>query len=189
MNNFYKTGTFICELRKAKGISQEELGSILHVTKKAVSRWETGRGLPDSSLLLPLAEILEVRVEELLRGEFICEGDLDEENKKRMEKMNAVFEYLAEKKLLQKTLVAYAPITLATVLCGIRAHHLLNEHKASLDFMFAYPFGAENTFKIQSVFFILLLVFFVSSVILVYRLTKTLITRKNIRFIWKGKLL
>ena len=71
MDENFKIGNFICELRKAKGFSQTELGNKLNVTNKAVSRWETGRGLPDSSLLLPLAKELGVTVDEILRGEFV----------------------------------------------------------------------------------------------------------------------
>ena len=70
MDENFRTGHFISELRKAKGLSQNELGSLLNVTNKAVSRWETGRGLPDSSLLLPLAEALGVTADEILRGAF-----------------------------------------------------------------------------------------------------------------------
>ena len=71
MDENFKIGNFICELRKSKGLSQTELGNKLNVTNKAVSRWETGRGLPDSSLLLPLAKELGVTVDEILRGELV----------------------------------------------------------------------------------------------------------------------
>jgi len=55
--------------RKEKGLTQAELAEEIHVTEKAVSRWETGRGTPDISLLLPLSEALGIQVEELLNGE------------------------------------------------------------------------------------------------------------------------
>lgn len=48
------TGRFIAELRKQKGFTQKELAEKLMVTDKAISRWETGKGLPDTSLLKPL---------------------------------------------------------------------------------------------------------------------------------------
>lgn len=63
-----KTGIFIAQLRKEKGLSQKELGEKLDITDKAVSRWETGKGLPDISLLEPLSEALGVSVGELLAG-------------------------------------------------------------------------------------------------------------------------
>lgn len=64
-----RTGLFLAELRKEHGWTQAELAQQLGVTDKAVSRWETGRGLPDTALLLPLAAALGVSVGELLAGE------------------------------------------------------------------------------------------------------------------------
>lgn len=64
-----RTGLFLTELRKEHGWTQAELAQQLGVTDKAVSRWETGRGLPDTALLLPLAAALGVSVGELLAGE------------------------------------------------------------------------------------------------------------------------
>ena len=59
-------GAFISELRKEKGITQKELASLLFISDKAISKWETGHSVPDITLLVPLAEILEVTVTELL---------------------------------------------------------------------------------------------------------------------------
>ena len=58
------TGRFIAELRKQKGFTQKELAENLMVTDKAISRWETGKGLPDTSLLKPLGDVLGVSVTE-----------------------------------------------------------------------------------------------------------------------------
>ena len=70
LNHIYKVGNLIAKLREEKGFSQFELGSKLGVTNKAVSRWENGRGYPDTSILLKLAEILDITVDELLKGEL-----------------------------------------------------------------------------------------------------------------------
>ena len=64
-----KTGTFIGMLRRQMGLTQAELAERIGVTDKAVSRWETGKGFPDLSLLQPLAEALGTSVTELLAGE------------------------------------------------------------------------------------------------------------------------
>ena len=61
-------GRFVAEQRKAKGYTQRELAERLFVSDKAVSKWERGLSMPDISLLIPLAEILEVSVTELLEG-------------------------------------------------------------------------------------------------------------------------
>lgn len=61
-------GRFISELRKEHGMTQEALGGKLGVTNKTISRWETGRYMPDISLLLPLCKELDISVNELLSG-------------------------------------------------------------------------------------------------------------------------
>ena len=62
-------GAFVAQLRKERALTQKELADRLHVTDKAVSKWETGKGFPDLKLLEPLAEALEVSLVELLQGE------------------------------------------------------------------------------------------------------------------------
>ena len=62
-------GAFVAQLRKERGMTQKELADILHVTDKAVSKWETGKGFPDMKLLEPLARALGVSLVELMRGE------------------------------------------------------------------------------------------------------------------------
>ena len=71
--NENKIGAFISTLRKEKELTQAQLAEKLNVTDKAISRWETGKGMPDSSLLVPLANILGITVNELLTGEKIPE--------------------------------------------------------------------------------------------------------------------
>ena len=61
-------GAFVAQLRKEQGLTQRDLADRLHVTDKAVSKWETGRGFPDVKLLEPLAQVLEVSLVELLQG-------------------------------------------------------------------------------------------------------------------------
>ena len=79
------TGRFIAELRKQKGYTQKELAEKLMVTDKAISRWETGKGLPDTSLLKPLGDILS----ELLSGRIIEEADMkDQTDKIILESLN-----------------------------------------------------------------------------------------------------
>ncbi|MGN0447851.1 MAG: helix-turn-helix domain-containing protein [Acutalibacteraceae bacterium] len=78
--NENKTGTFISTLRKEKELTQAQLAEKLNVTDKAVSRWETGKGMPDSSLLVPLANILGITVNELLTGERIPEETFNQKS-------------------------------------------------------------------------------------------------------------
>ena len=50
LNHIYKVGNLICRLREEKGLSQSELGNMIGVTNKAISRWENGRGYPDVAI-------------------------------------------------------------------------------------------------------------------------------------------
>lgn len=68
-------GEFISMLRKEKSMTQKELASRLLVSDKAVSKWETGNSMPDITLLVPLAEVLEVTVTELLECKRIEKTD------------------------------------------------------------------------------------------------------------------
>ena len=75
-----KISNFIKTKRKELGITQDELAEKLFVTEKAISRWETGRGTPDISLLLPLSKELNIDVSELLNGEENkkCKNDVEQ---------------------------------------------------------------------------------------------------------------
>lgn len=64
-----KTGSLIAAARKEQGLTQKELARQLHVSDRAVSKWERGAGFPDVSLLEPLAEALHLQVLDLLHGE------------------------------------------------------------------------------------------------------------------------
>ena len=63
-----KTGKFISERRKAINLTQKELADKLHITDKAVSKWERGLSFPDISVLIPLAETLNISLYDLLKG-------------------------------------------------------------------------------------------------------------------------
>ena len=68
-----KTGQFIKACRKEKALTQREVAEKLNISEKTVSKWETGNGLPEVSLMLPLCELLEISVNELLSGERLDE--------------------------------------------------------------------------------------------------------------------
>lgn len=66
-----KIGKFILECRKKENLTQLELAKKLNITDRAISKWETGRGMPDASLMLELCNILKISVNDLLSGEKI----------------------------------------------------------------------------------------------------------------------
>ena len=74
--NTYVTGATVKQLREAKNITQAELAERIGVSSKTVSKWETGKGLPDISLLQPLAQALGISVIELMNGEQITNRNI-----------------------------------------------------------------------------------------------------------------
>ncbi len=99
-----KIANLIKTKRKEKNLTQEELAKKLNVTEKAISRWETGRGTPDISLLLPLSKELGVSVSEILSGK---------EDKKSNENIKEIIEYMDirkkknNKKFLNISIIIY----------------------------------------------------------------------------------
>jgi DNA-binding XRE family transcriptional regulator/desulfoferrodoxin (superoxide reductase-like protein) len=73
--NHYVTGSVIRELREKRHMTQADLAALLHVSDKAVSKWETGRGLPDITLIEPLSEALHISVPELLSGKAVVNSN------------------------------------------------------------------------------------------------------------------
>ncbi len=74
-----KIGRFIAECRKKKNLTQMQLAEMLHITDKAISKWERGIAMPDSSIMLELCDILGISVNELLSGEKI---NMENDNQK-----------------------------------------------------------------------------------------------------------
>lgn len=70
-----KIGKFIQQMRKEHRLTQLQLAEALHISNKTVSKWETGNGLPDISLMMPLCDTLGISVNELLSGEKLSESE------------------------------------------------------------------------------------------------------------------
>lgn len=94
-----KIGGFIAERRKKKGLTQAQLAEKLNITDRAVSKWENGRSLPDSAIMLELCEILEITVNDLLCGEVVVMEKYD----KNLE--NNLLEMIKEKEKADKQLL------------------------------------------------------------------------------------
>ena len=82
-----KIGRFIAERRKLQGLTQAQLAEKLNITDRAVSKWETGRSLPDATLMLALCEILGISVNELLSGEKVTMENNQEKNEQLLLEM------------------------------------------------------------------------------------------------------
>ena len=109
-----KFGAFVALCRKEKNMTQLELAQELKVTDKAVSRWERGKGFPDISLLVPLAEALDITVLELMNSEKREKRmeDFSEENIKDMVIHVAAIE---EKNQRDDRLITWIPVPVALI--------------------------------------------------------------------------
>ena len=96
-----KIGAFLKDLRKDKGITQEQLAEELGVSGRTISRWETGNNMPDISLLVEIAEFFDVSIPEIIRGERKSEH-MKEEVKEVAETMSDYAK--AEKENLVKSI-------------------------------------------------------------------------------------
>ena len=102
-------------LRKAKGLSQEELAEQLHVVRQTVSKWEKGLSVPDADLLIRLSEVLETPVSALL-GETVVPEELSEV-RQLSEKLARLNEELArqKKRSRRRQLVLFSLVAIAAV--------------------------------------------------------------------------
>lgn len=109
-----KFGAFVALCRKEKNMTQLELAQELKVTDKAVSRWERGKGFPDISLLVPLAEALDITVLELMNSERREKRmeDFSEENIKDMVIHVAAIE---KKNQRDDRLITWIPVPVALI--------------------------------------------------------------------------
>ena len=108
-----KIGAFLKELRKEKGITQEQMAEELGVSGRTISRWETGSNMPDISLLVEIAEFFDVSIPEIIKGERKSE-DMKEETKEVAETMSDYAR--AEKEQLLKSIRNMSILGLAALL-------------------------------------------------------------------------
>lgn len=102
--NQEKIGKFIAECRKERGMTQAALAEKLGITDRAVSKWENGKSMPDTSIMLELCSLLEINVNELLSGERLDMNQYKEMAEENLMKLQEQ-EELANKKLLSLEVV------------------------------------------------------------------------------------
>ena len=106
-------------IRKAKGLSQQELAVKLNVVRQTVSKWEQGLSVPDSDMLIAISEVLETPVSTLL-GETVIETEVD--NLKAIsEKLEVINFQLAQRKTTRRKIVCWLLISLCAIIVMIFA--------------------------------------------------------------------
>lgn len=122
--NQAEIGKFIAKCRKEKKLTQAQLAEKLNITDRAVSKWETGKSMPDSSIMLELCEILGITVNELLSGEKI---DMESYEKKADENLIA-FKRKDENNMTKNVLISV--LFSVTLLIGIMVCLICNFAKS-----------------------------------------------------------
>ena len=95
-----KIGRFIAERRKSANLTQMQLAETLGITDRAVSKWENGKSLPDSSIMVELCDVLDITVNDLLSGEVVTMDNYNKEMEKNL------LEAVKEKEQADKRLLA-----------------------------------------------------------------------------------
>ena len=96
-----KIGKFIAERRKSKKLTQAQLAEKLAITDRAISKWETGKSMPDSSIMLELCDILQITVTDLLYGEVVSMKNYNKETE------NKLIEMVKEKEQSDRQLLTF----------------------------------------------------------------------------------
>ena len=102
-----KIGKFIATCRKNKKFTQVQLAEKLNITDRAISKWETGNGMPDSSIMLELCKELGISVNELLSGEMIKMEDYDKKAEENLIEMKKQKEKTDKKMLKLEFVIGY----------------------------------------------------------------------------------
>ncbi len=112
-----KIGKFIAERRKDKNLTQMQLAEKLNITDRAVSKWERGKALPDSSIMLELCDILCISVNELLSGEKI---NMENNNQKNEELLLQMAKELEKKnKTIWTSMWAIMIVSITALIAGL----------------------------------------------------------------------
>ncbi len=147
-----KIGKFIQERRKLKNLTQAQLAEKISITDRAISKWENGRGLPDTSLMLDLCDALEITVNELLSGEVIEMSGYEKKAEERLLEM-AKEKEKSDKAMLQLEVFIGVIITVVLLVCVFIASFVKMEAWARILLMIAgfIPFiiGCGYSIKIE----------------------------------------
>ncbi len=137
-----KIGSFLKELRKEKKLTQEQLAETLNVSRRTVSRWETGSNMPDLDLLMEMADLYQVELRELLNGERKNEPM----NKELKETVMQVAEYSnAEKKRSTKIVQVYFVVGIIALIANAIINMLETEETFWIGFLKGGTFALALT--------------------------------------------
>ena len=118
-----KTGRFIAELRRSKKMTQAQLAERFGISDRAVSKWETGKSLPDASIMLELCDTLGITVNELLKGERVEMNDYVKIAEENLLEMRQREEQTARKMLTLELVIGFISVFCLLVLISCAQYY------------------------------------------------------------------
>ena len=126
--NQIKIGKFIAECRKKNNLTQMQLAEKLNITDRAISKWENGKAMPDSSIMLDLCEELKISVNELLSGEALEMNSYNERNEQNLIDLIKQKEQSDKKLLTFEIVIGVIIVATLLVLIGIARYAEMEEY-------------------------------------------------------------
>ncbi len=117
-----KIGKFIVECRKGQNLTQMQLAEKLCITDRAISKWERGKSLPDSSIMLELCSILKITVNDLLCGEVVTMDNYNKELEKNLLEMTKQKQEADKRLLTMEIVMGFVCVAILLVLNAVASY-------------------------------------------------------------------
>ena len=151
--NQVKIGKFIASKRKEQGLTQLQLAEKLGITDRAVSKWETGKSLPDASLMPELCKLLKITINDLLCGEVVSVENYNEKAEKALLEMVKKEEMQNKKLMMYENVIGFSSTLSFLIQVFVAVFFVKNTTAQILLFIFAFAFlivGVSFALKIEA---------------------------------------
>lgn len=151
--NQVKIGKFIASKRKEQGLTQLQLAEKLGITDRAVSKWETGKSLPDASLMPELCKLLKITINDLLCGEVVSVENYNEKAEKALLEMVKKEEMQNKKLMMYENVIGFSSTLSFLIQVLVAVFFVKNTTAQILLFIFAFAFlivGVSFALKIEA---------------------------------------
>ncbi len=148
-----KIGKFIASKRKEQGLTQLQLAEKLGITDRAVSKWETGKSLPDASLMPELCKLLKITINDLLCGEVVSVENYNEKAEKALLEMVKKEEMQNKKLMMYENVIGFGSTLSFLIQVLVAVFFVKNTTAQILLFILAFVFlivGVSFALKIEA---------------------------------------
>lgn len=148
-----KIGKFIASKRKEQGLTQLQLAEKLGITDRAVSKWETGKSLPDASLMPELCKLLKITINDLLCGEVVSVENYNEKAEKALLEMVKKEEMQNKKLMMYENVIGFGSTLSFLIQVFVAVFFVKNTTAQILLFILAFVFlivGVSFALKIEA---------------------------------------